>query len=817
MPDASMGPDQYRTSSAPDWTPTVRRRLSSLQLSPAREAEIVQELSQHLDDRWHELVASGTTSDEAARMALAEFRPGDVLAQEMESLRQAHSHPTITSGAPAEHWLAEPLRTLRFAARLLWKQPRFSAVAVLTLTLGIGATAAVFSVVYGVLLRPLPFRDPDRLVTLYHVTPASQRDNQGEATYFTYRDNGRVFEDIGLWRSGDETVTRNGTPEQVRVLRVTDGLLSLLGVRPQLGRLIGKDDDTPSAPFRVVLTHAYWREAFGGSPDVVGQALLINARPYEVIGVLPASFKLLDTTPQLVLPFRLNRANAVTGPLGLNGIGRLKTNVTLAQANDDIGRMIPLLVKQFPLMPGITPAMWDSVGLAPNVRPLTEEAIGEMARPLWILLGTAAIVLLIAWTNVANLLLVRAEGRRREFAVRAALGANRFRIAAELLAESLTLGLVGGACGIVFAQAVIGLLRRTAPAALPRANDIGIDTVVLVVTLSISVVTSVVFGLIPVLRLRGVNFGALKEGGRSGIGSPHRHRTRGALVVAQVALALVLLIVSGLMARTFVAMRQVHPGFVRPAEVQTFGISLPASVVRDRAQVLQTYERFGERLKRVPGVMTVGLTGFLNMSGGAGRGPLYVEGRPSSALPPTRLIKQVGAGYFETMGNPVVAGRAIAWTDILESHQVALISENLACEYWDAPAKALGHRISMFSEGPWDEIVGVVGDERANGLNHPAPPLVYYPIANPQSVARNVTYVVRSTRAGSAGFLRELQQAVWAINPRIPLAHAQTLEDIQANSMSQTSFAMVMLAIAASGALLLALVGIYGVVSYIAA
>jgi predicted permease len=798
------------------WTQEVRARLSSLQLSPTREREIVEELSQHLEDRWRELLAGGTSPDEATRLTLEQFSGEDVLANYMAPLRQAQAPSPITSGAPAGDVLAGFLQSLRHAARILWKQPRFAAVAVVTIALGIGATTSVFSVVYGVLLKPLRFPEPDRLVALYHVTPASQRDIQGEATYFTYREKGRSFEDIGLWNTGDVSVTRNGAPEQVRTLRVTDGTLSLLGVRAERGRLFRKEDDVPGAPLRVVLTHGYWQQTFGAS-DVVGQSLVVNAMPYEVIGVLPASFRLLATDPQLVLPMQLNRASARTGPLGVNGIARLKPHVTLAQANDDVARMIPLLVKQFPLMRGLTQEMWDSVGLAPNLRPLSEAVIGEMSQPLWILLGTVGIVLLMAWTNVANLLLVRAEGRQRELAIRIALGASRARVASELLSESLVLGLAGGALGVLFAQAGIGLLRRMAPVALPRVDEIGIDGVVLLVTLATSVVTSLLFGVIPVLRSRVFNVDALKEAGRSITDPPGRHRTRNTLVVAQVALALVLLIISGLMARTFVAMRNVQPGFVRPAEVQTFDIALPPTLVRDRDQVARVYAQIAERLKLVPGVKAVG-TGTVNMHGAAGRGPLYLEGRaPVPGLPPIRLFRPVGAGYFEAMGNSVVAGRTLTWTDIFEFKPVAVISENLAREYWDTPAMAIGNRLGMFTGGPWLEIVGVVGNERADGLNRPAPPLMYVSMANRESANRSMTYVVRSDRTGAPGFLRELQQAVWSINPNVPLAHLRTLDEIQAESMSQTSFAMVMLAIAASVALLLALVGVYGVVSYIAA
>jgi predicted permease len=712
------------------------------------------------------------------------------------------------------------MRNFRYAARILWKQPALSAVALLTLALGFGATTAIFSVVYGVLLKPLPFREPERLVSLYQRAPGfggTQKLPQSPATYFTYRDNARVFEDVGLWSPEEMSVLRAGEPERVTALRVTDGTLSVLGVRPELGRLVGKEDDVPGAPDRVVLSQGYWQRAFGAARNVVGQSLVINARPYEIIGVLPASFKLLDTDPHVILPLRLNRANVVTGPgFGPHGVARLKPGVTLSQANDDIGRMIPLITETFPLEQGVTPEMWKGVGLAPNVRPLSEDVIGEMSRPLWILLGTVGVVLLMAWANVANLLLVRAEGRQRELAVRTALGASRGRIALELLSESLVLGLAGGALGVAFAQAGIGLLRRMAPVALPRVDDISLDALVLLVTLIVSVVTSLLFGLIPVLRFRAINLAVLNDAGRSASDAPGRHRTRNTLAVAQVALTLVLLVVSGLMARTFVAMRQVQPGFVRPVEVQTFRLALPPALVRDRRQVAQTYEQIAERLTQIPGVVGVGLANRIPMDGRIGAAPVSVEDRPVSGTPALRRIKMIGPGYFETIGNPVVAGRAIAWADLHQPTPVVWISENLAREYWEEPSRALGKRIGG-GPGEWSEIVGVVGNVREEGLNQPAPTFVYFPMADQRSVSRDVAFVVRSGRVGASDFLRELQQAVWSINPNLPLGNVQTLNEIQAHSMAQTSFAMVMLAIAASVALLLALIGVYGVVSCVAA
>ncbi len=767
------------------------------------DRELDTEIATHLALAAADMEGRGMNQEEARQTARKEFGG---LAQIKEADREVRSLPLLESV-----WAV-----LRDAVRTLWKRPRFAAVAIFTLALGIGATTAVYSVVHGVLLKPLPFHDPDRVVALYHVTPASQKDIQGAATYFTYRDHGHVFEDIGLWTVANVATIRSGVPEQVRALRVTDGTLPLLGLRAEHGRLIGKDDDVPGAPPVTVLTNAYWQQAFNAAPDIIGQSLVIDGQPYEIIGILPASFEFLETRPLLVVPLRMDRATTRTGSLNYNGVARLKPDVTLARANDDIARMIPLVARQFLLMPGLTQATWDAVRLRPNVRPLSEAVVGDLNRPLWILLGVVGIVLLMSWTNVANLMLVRAEGRQRELAVRGALGASRGRIAAALLSESLVLGLAGSALGMLFAQAGIALLRRMAPVALPRLNDIVIDHVVLLVTLATSVVTSLLFGLVPVLRSRTFHADALREAGRSITDSRVRHRTRNTLVVAQIALALVLLIISGLMARTFVTMHQVQPGFVRPAELQAFDISLPAALIRDPQQLAPIYKQIDARLRQIPGVTAVGL-GAIRMDGVSGKAPIYVKGGAVPNLAPIRSNLPIGAGYVETMGIAVLAGRAITWRDIDPFKPVALISETLAREYWDAPAKAVGQQIATFPSGPWREIVGVVGNVRADGLNHPAPALVYYPMADEQSVNRNITYVVRSDRAGTPGFLRELQQAVWSVNPNRPLANVRTVDEIQAGSMAQTSFAMVMLAIAAGVALLLAVVGTYGVVSHIAA
>src|SRR5688500_5438781 len=522
----------------------------------------------------------------------------------MEPLKQSQLPPAIAPGLSMGSVCRDLWQDVRYAARIFSKQPAFAATAVLTLALGIGATTAIFSVVYGVLLKPLPFHEPERLVSLRQHAPHGAGTNHGPATYLTYRENQRAFEAIGAWDPTEVSITGGGDPERVQALLVSAATLPLLRVQPVLGRVFSAEDDTPGQPLRVVLTYGYWQRRFGGAENVVGQALVIDGRPGEVIGVLPASFKFLRTRPDIVLPMPLD-VNAPRGiSFGFQALARLKPGVTLAQANADVPRMISLL-----------PPVFARLELRPNVRPLADDVIGNVGEILWILLGAVSVVLLIACGNVANLFLLRAEGRHQELAVRAALGASRGRIARALLSESVVLALAGGLLGVLLAQAAISLLRSIAPAELPRVDDIGIDGLVLLFTVSVSVLSGALCGALAVIRFGKPGITALKEGGRSASDAPARHRTRNALVVGQIALALTLLIVSGLMIRTFIAMRQVDPGFTRPEEVQTFVLAIPASLISDPQQAVRTFEGVVEQLARVPGVTSVGLSSSITMDG----------------------------------------------------------------------------------------------------------------------------------------------------------------------------------------------------------
>jgi putative ABC transport system permease protein len=707
--------------------------------------------------------------------------------------------------------------------------PLFTGIAVLTLAIGIGANTAIFSVIQGVLLKPLPYPRSGELVALDHTAPGLNLGRAGAAPflYFTYREEGRVFQDVGLWNTGTVSVTGVAEPEEVRTLFVTDGVLPMLGAQPMLGRVFSKTDATPGSPETVVLTSGYWRSKFGADGSAIGRTLMLDSVPREIIGVLPDSFRFLDRDVSLVVPYRFDRSKVFLGQFSYAAIARLKPGTSIDQASADIARMIPISLTRFPPFPGGSVKMFEEARLTPHVLSLKDDLVGEVRTVLWVLMGTIGLVLLIACANVANLLLVRAESRQQELAIRAALGAGSTRIARELLLESVTLAILGGVAGLGLAFGALRLLVALAPGNLPRLADITLDVPVLLFTLGVSVVAGLLFGAIPVFKYAGARLGlTLRGGGRTSTSSRERHRARNTLVIAQVALALVLLVGSGLMIRTFQALRDVHPGFVRPGEVQTLRLSIPGSQVKDETAVARMHQAIMEKIAAVPGVASVALASTVTMSGQGWHDPLYAQDRAyaESQMPPIRLFKFVSPGYMKTMGGSLVAGRDFTWTDAYEMRPVAMVSENLARELWGDPSAAIGKRVRPYSKGVWREVVGVLSDMRDDGLNHKAPGVAYWPLLmedffavsqdSRNFVQRNVTYVIRSTRTGSNGFVNDLGTAVWSINPNLPLASVRTLQEIYDASLARTSFTLVMLGIAGGMALLLGVAGIYGVISY---
>jgi len=702
----------------------------------------------------------------------------------------------------------------------------FTVITLITLAAGIGANTVVFSVLEGVLLKPLPYPHSEDLVGVWHTALGINLPevNMSPSNYFIYREQGRTFQDIGLYAGDSVSVTGIGEPEQVPALNVSDGTLAILGVQPALGRSFRREDDLPGAPQTVLLTYGYWRGKFGGNAAAVGQTLVVDGKARQIIGVLPKGFHFLDQMdPALIAPFQFDRNKAHLGNFSYEGLARLKPGATLQQANADVARMLPIVMSSFPAPPGFSIKLFEDAKIGPNVRPLKQDVVGDVGKVLWVLMGSIGMVLLIACANVANLLLVRMEGRRQELALRSALGASWGRIAGELLLESVILGLFGSVLGLGLAYGALRVLVAIAPAGLPRISEVGINGPVLLFTLLVSLLASLLFGCVPILKYAGARLTTgIREGGRGLSQSKEQHRARNTLVVVQVALALVLLICSGLMIRTFRALTKVNPGFVAPAGLQTFRISIPETHVKEAESVVRMEEGILQKLEAIPGVSSVSIGTKLPMDADGWHDPILLEGRTyaEGEFPPLRLFKFVSPGFLKTLGTPLVAGRELTWTDTYNKIPVAMISENLAREYWSEPAKSLGKRIQVSTKDDWREIIGVVGDVHDDGVNKKPPACVYWPLLQARfesediSVRRGVAFVIRTPRAGSEAFLKSAREAVWSVDANLPLASVHTFDYFYRRSMARTSFTLIMLGVAGSMALLLGVVGIYGVIAY---
>ena len=706
----------------------------------------------------------------------------------------------------------------------------FTAIALITLALGIGANTAIFSVINGVLLKPLPYPQAQQLVGVWHLAPGvagiSGNINCSPTMYFTYRDESRTFQEFGLWSNDGVTVTGAGEPEQVSALDVTYGTLQALGIQPAAGRWFSQADDTPGSPGTVILTYGYWQRHFGGNPEsAMGRTLLVDSKPRSIIAVMPRDFRFLTSRADLILPQKFDRNKIFLGNFSYQGIARLKPGVTVQQADTDLARMLAIWVKAWPPAPGFSRAIFANARFAPNILPLKQEVVGDIGATLWVLMGTIGLVLLIACANVANLLLVRAESRQQELAIRAALGAGWGRIAREMLIESLTLGVLGGALGLALAYAALRVLIAQGPATLPRLSEISIDPLVLGFTLAVSLVSGLFFGLIPVLKYAGPRLAlTLRGGGRTMSQGRERHRARNVLVVLQVGLALVLLIGSGLMIRTFQALREVQPGFTHPEQVQLLRISIPGTQVKEAERVTRMENEMMDKLAAIPGVESAALasnapleTANLQSDLLYARDKVYAAGQ----IPPVRAFRYISPGFLKTDGTPLIAGRDFTWTDVYEKRHVAMVSENMAREMWGSPVAALGKEIRTgLQNDAWREIVGVAGDVYDDGPARKAPAIAYWPLMvdhfelDDLHATRYAVFAIRTQRAGTADFVAEARRAIWSVDANVPVFLTRTLQDLYAASMARTSFTLVLLAIAGVMALVLGVVGIYGVIAY---
>jgi putative ABC transport system permease protein len=783
-----------------------------------RYDDLAVSIQEHLDERIEELIEDGMSEKEAAQQARREFGNVTLIAERSREAWQ---------WARLENLLAD----VRFAFLRLKKAPGFAATVILTLAIGIGANTAVFSVLNSVLIKPLPYPRAEELVGVSLSAPGAAGLTNfasglrlSPSMYLTFAEQNRTFQSLGVWIPGRANVTGFAQPEQARTVLISDGILETFNVPPAVGRWLSRMDQNPRGAKTVMLSHGYWQRHFGGDPSVIGRNIMVDSQPREIVGVMPRSFRLANADFDLLLPLAFDRNKQILAGFGYQGIARLKPEVSITQADADIARMLPIWMDSWSNGPGTNSHFYEKWRITPAIHPLKQDVTGSVGNLLWVVMGTLGVVMLIACANVANLVLVRTEARQQELAIRSALGAGRARIARDLLIESLLLGLIGGAIGVGIAYAGLRLLIATGPAKLPRLDEISLDVRALAFTLLLSLFSGLLFGIIPVLKYAAPCIpGPLHATGRTASLSRDRHQSRNLLVVAQVAMALVLLVSAGLMIRTFEHLRTVEPGFTDPEHLQTLRISIPDSLVSNPRMVVRMQNNVADKLAAIPGVSSVGFASGMPMEGvEPDWDEIYVEGKNySGETAPLRLFKYASPGFFHVAGTRIVAGREFTWPEIYGLRPVGIVSENLARELWGSPAAAIGKRFREFPSMPLHEVVGVVEDVYENGVHENAPAIVYWPsmmhdMFGPGSfdATRSVTFVVRSDRAGTESFLNEVRQAVWSVNANLPLASVRTMQDIYSQSLARTSFTLVMLGIAGAMALVLGVIGIYGVISY---
>ncbi len=731
---------------------------------------------------------------------------------------------------------------LRHALRTLSRRPAFASAAVLTLALGIGATTAIFSVVYSVLLKPLPYPNADELVRIRHSAPGLTPDYMVASTnmHLTYREENRAFAAVGLWTENDSaTLTLRGEAERVRALRVTDGTLQALGIQPMRGRWFTdqEHDIAADGPSPVILSHAFWQRRFGGDESALGREFSMDSPggagtvplppSSQVVGIMPPGFQFLDgaAQPDIIIPVRMDPARQAHGIYSWQMLARLKPDVTLTEAQADLDRIRPIWADAWPLFPGMTAEQFANWRMRPVVLPLLDDLVGGVSSMLWVLMGAIGAVLLIACANIANLMLVRADARRPEFAVRAALGARPARIAGELLVESLVLGAAGSVVGLALAYTGLRALVALGPSDLPRLQEIAVYPPVLAFSVAISLASALVFGSVTALKHALQHNAPFAGAARGSSSSRERSATRNTLVVAQVALAVVLVVSAALMIRTVQTLRDVDPGFVDPATIQTARIWIPDGVSGDQVQITRIQRAMLDNIAALPGVVAAGFASHIPMDGGGNNGPVAVDGQTVASgdtLPARRWIR-VSPGYFAAMGTRMIAGRDVTWNDIETGGRVAVISEDFARELATEPAAALGLRVrpGPFVDDGWKEVIGIVQNVQHDGLSGTAPSSVYFPVLTesmfnvPLVGTPSVAFVIRSERAGISSLVEEVRGAIRSVSATVPVAQERTMRDLYAASLARTSFTLVLLGIAGAMALALSVIGIYGVIAYV--
>jgi len=697
----------------------------------------------------------------------------------------------------------------RYGARMLRRRPGFTLVAALALALGIGANTAIFSVINGVVMRPLPYREPAALVRLWASNPERGLPFFAVAApdFLDWQEQNRVFELMAAYDTEQNyNLTDDAEPEQLLGMRVTADLFPLLGVNPALGRAFSREEDTPGGNTRIaVLSHGLWQRRFGGEQKVIGQTITLDSERYTVIGVMPAGFQLPVGRADVWLPLALNPNVTGRGYGFLRVLARMKSGVMLDQAKREMTTVAARLAQENPGM---------NAGWGVSIRTLTELIVGpEIRVALWVLLAAVGLVLLIACANIANLLLARAAGRQREMAIRAALGASRWRLIWQLLTESLMLALLGGVGGLLLALWVVDLLVKLGAGSIPRVQEIGVDGAVLAFTFAVSLLTGVLVGILPAWQSSKSDLTtALKDGGSAGAFGPHRLRSM--LVVAEISLSLVLLVGAGLMMKSFVQLQRVNPGF-NPHNVVALPVTLPAKKYPQPQQAGNFYQALSARLEALPGVQAVGAINIVPLGGGNPSISLAIEGRPLPEQQKTLTanFRLITPGYFHAMEIPVRAGRAFTAQDNAQSEPVVVISDAMARSFWPGEDPLGKHiRIGLVDRGPWLSVIGVVGDVKSTSLEADQGPMFYLPY---WQIGRGPLVMVARTATDPSTLIAAMRGQVWAIDKDQPVANIRTMEEVLGQSVAPSRFFMFLMGSFAGVALLLALVGVYGVISYL--